>query len=503
METQEQITDLEDRSTCWTCFEVFQDPITFSCSHTLCKSCAVRMTMNKRACPFCNQALDLPLPPVNKDVLSLVNRFRAVQADMDTSKLTYEQQPQSEFLSLPRDNLIEIILNLSISDIVKMSTVCRQLKSITDENFLWRQLCQNRFPFSALGKYGKSWKHCFIGQSKLNTSWNTGRAGDFKMTAYRGHTGDITTFKMYKKNIVTGGTDKELRVWRQGTEDPVYTLKGHSASVNCLDFNESRIMSGAAELIVWDVENGKMLHKMEQGGIIPCLSFGESTVTTASDGTLCVYDLRTGGEVKRYAPQVGLPNKIYCRSNEIILSGARGVRLYDLRKNHSLAVRDYDIANTGFVSSGGDNIYLSTGNDIATIDITKPGVDRWNLMGHWNLPGLMQLDGDLLATAHSAVQVYNVKTKTLVHNISMDNSVVNGLCMRNNRIVAGCSDLSIKIYDASNAKKLYYLRGGSRVVRSGHLGIQGISGVQLSAGSIIASIGDLMRVYDFDTYHAE
>ena len=61
------------------------------------------------------------------------------------------------------------------------------------------------------------------------------------------------------KRIVSGSTDKTLKVWDAQTGKETLTLKGHSKGIERLSFSSDgkRIVSGSADktLKVWDISS--------------------------------------------------------------------------------------------------------------------------------------------------------------------------------------------------------------------------------------------------------
>lgn len=93
------------------------------------------------------------------------------------------------------------------------------------------------------------------------------------MVTMRGHTDYISCFSFYHNKIVSGSGDATLKIWNAHKyasfsnimaitgpfrNEPIATLNGHTRPIECLQFNEVRIVSGSTDGTVrlWDVGTG-------------------------------------------------------------------------------------------------------------------------------------------------------------------------------------------------------------------------------------------------------
>lgn len=61
--------------------------------------------------------------------------------------------------------------------------------------------------------------------------------------------------------VVSGSTDRTLRVWNAETGECIHVLQGHTSTVRCLAMHENKVVSGSRDgtLRVWDVKQGLCL----------------------------------------------------------------------------------------------------------------------------------------------------------------------------------------------------------------------------------------------------
>lgn len=95
--------------------------------------------------------------------------------------------------------------------------------------------------------------------------------------------------------------DGTVRVWNLNTGQCQHTLIGHTSLVGLLGLSASHLVSAAADstLRVWDPESGELRHTLAaHNGAITCFQHDEFKVLSGSDGTLKMWDIRDGTQVR-------------------------------------------------------------------------------------------------------------------------------------------------------------------------------------------------------------
>jgi F-box and WD-40 domain protein CDC4 len=92
--------------------------------------------------------------------------------------------------------------------------------------------------------------------------------------------------------VVSGGCDREVRVWDIVTGEPVWTLQGHSSTIRCLKVLDGRpiAISGSRDftLRVWDINRGRMLRVLEgHEQSVRCLEVAGNQVVSGSYDYTC------------------------------------------------------------------------------------------------------------------------------------------------------------------------------------------------------------------------
>lgn len=92
--------------------------------------------------------------------------------------------------------------------------------------------------------------------------------------------------------VVSGGCDREVRVWDIASGEAVWTLSGHSSTIRCLKVLDGRpiAISGSRDytLRVWDIDRGRMLRVLEgHEQSVRCLEVAGNQVVSGSYDYTC------------------------------------------------------------------------------------------------------------------------------------------------------------------------------------------------------------------------
>ncbi|KAK7990851.1 F-box and WD-40 domain-containing protein CDC4 [Apiospora arundinis] len=184
----------------------------------------------------------------------------------------------------------------------------------------------------------------------------------------RGHTSTVRCLKMSDANTaISGSRDTTLRVWdiRQGVCRNV--LVGHQASVRCLEIKGDIVVSGSydATAKIWSISEGRCLHTLSgHFSQIYAIAFdGQRVVTGSLDTSVRVWDAHTGDAIAVLQGHTSLVGQLQLRGNTLVTGGSDGsVRVWSLEKMcpiHRLAAHDNSVTSLQFddtrVVSGGSD----------------------------------------------------------------------------------------------------------------------------------------------------
>lgn len=122
--------------------------------------------------------------------------------------------------------------------------------------------------------------------------------GDHQRTL-QGHVMGVWAMIPWDDILVSGGCDRDVRVWNMATGASIYTLHGHTSTVRCLKISDVRTaISGSRDttLRVWDLQSGTCTRTlMGHQASVRCLEIhGDLVVSGSYDTTAKIWSISTG-----------------------------------------------------------------------------------------------------------------------------------------------------------------------------------------------------------------
>ncbi|KAI7898256.1 WD40-repeat-containing domain protein [Cokeromyces recurvatus] len=248
-----------------------------------------------------------------------------------------------------------------------------------------------------------------------------------KIRTLEGHEGGVWAlhFKGGEKYdpgriLVTGGCDRDVRVWNLDTGELLHVLRGHNSTVRCLKMKDKRIaVTGSRDttIRVWDIQRGALIHVLlGHQASVRCMEIsGHIVVSGSYDSTARVWDLRTGRCLHVLA---GHYTQIY-----------------------SIAFDGHKVV-TGSLDSNIRVWSAETGQCLAT------------LHGHTSLVGQLQLSGSTLVSGGSdgCLRVWDLQHYECIHQISAHDNSVTCLQFDDRRMMSAGNDGRIKLWDIKQGR---------------------------------------------------
>lgn len=104
-------------------------------------------------------------------------------------------------------------------------------------------------------------------------------------------------YDTFRNRCASGSMDNTVKIWDLATGECLHTLTGHTSLVGLLGLSPNRIVSAAADasLRVWDANTYELKHTLSShAAAITCFQHDETKVVSGSDGTLKLWDIKTG-----------------------------------------------------------------------------------------------------------------------------------------------------------------------------------------------------------------
>lgn len=231
----------------------------------------------------------------------------------------------------------------------------------------------------------------------------------------QGHVMGVWAMVPWGDTLVSGGCDRDVRVWNMATGQPIHMLRGHTSTVRCLKMsNATTAISGSRDttLRIWDIEKGQCKHVlMGHQASVRCLEIhGDLVVSGSYDTTARIWSISEGRCLRTLQ---GHFSQIYAVAfdGKRVATGSldTSVRVWNVADGKCLAI----------------------------------------LQGHTSLVGQLQLRGDTLVTGGSdgSVRVWSLQSYTPIHRLAAHDNSVTSLQFDESRIVSGGSDGRVKVWD--------------------------------------------------------
>ncbi|KAF1812715.1 WD40 repeat-like protein [Eremomyces bilateralis CBS 781.70] len=231
----------------------------------------------------------------------------------------------------------------------------------------------------------------------------------------QGHVMGVWAMIPWDNILVSGGCDRDVRVWNMATGASIHVLRGHTSTVRCLKMADSTTaISGSRDttLRIWDIAKGVCKHVLVgHQASVRCLEIhGDLIVSGSYDTTARIWSISEGRCLRTLT---GHFSQIYA----IAFDGKR----------------------------------VATGSLDTSVRIWDPydGKCLHVLQGHTSLVGQLQMRGDILVTGGSdgSVRVWSLTEFQAIHRLAAHDNSVTSLQFDDNRIVSGGSDGRVKVWD--------------------------------------------------------
>ncbi|KAJ3103794.1 hypothetical protein HK100_004146, partial [Physocladia obscura] len=280
------------------------------------------------------------------------------------------------------------------------------------------------------------------------------------------------------QSVVSGSSDKMVKIWDSQTGRLLRTLEGHSDWVRAVAVSTDGqfIVSGSddATVKIWDTQTGT-LQKILEGhdGSVYAVAIStdkQFVVSGCSDKTVKIWNAETGAlqrTLESHSDRVRAV--VISKDGQFIVSGSsdKTVKIWDVEtgtlqrtlEGHSDWVRAVTISIDGqFVASGSDDATVKIWN-------AQTGALQSTLEGHSGSVYTVAIstDGQFLVSGSSdkMVKILDTQTGALQRTFESHNDEVNAVAISTNEqfVVSGSEDNTVKIWDTQTGALQRTLEG--------------------------------------------
>ncbi|KAF9920419.1 hypothetical protein FBU30_009768 [Linnemannia zychae] len=392
------------------------------------------------------------------DLVSAEPSFRGYPSELERKKLIDQlyakllDGPRIDILSrLPYEIATYILHFVDMPNLAKVASICKAWNILTKDNGIWKavylhqqqwrirtpsrksvpnpyidpeQASQQQLeqsmseagaPPGTIMKTLIDWRELCRNRSALDARWKTVPP----KTKLIGHTDSVYCIQFDNTKIVTGSRDRTIKFWDFHTLQCTDTLKGHSQSVLCLQFNEKMMVSGSSDntIIVWDMETHQPISRLHDhtAGVLDVCFDDKYIISCSKDTTIKVWDVRTMALIKTMIGHRGPVNAVQLHQGLVVsASGDALVKLWNVETG--ACVRDF--------------------------------------IGHERGLACVQFDGKTIVSGSNdkTIRIWDVATGQCTKVLTGHENLVRTLHFDQNRIVSGSYDYTVKVWDMTTGE---------------------------------------------------
>jgi WD40 repeat protein len=264
--------------------------------------------------------------------------------------------------------------------------------------------------------------------------------------------------------IVSGSSDKTVRVWDLERGIELHTLEGHAESVEVVAAGElGRAVSGSADGVikVWDLNKGKELWTLEgHTKKIKALAIskdGRQAVSGSEDGTIRVWDLDKGTELSSIeGAHIGSFGGLALSMDRLLALESRFGNIINVRNLENREIEQV-LQASGLMTRPlfltPDGKYAVSGSDNGIIEL-------WNLTNEKKVSLSTGLDHIfavavssegkyVIGSTHKQVRVFDVKTQEPLSHLITHEDYIEAVAITpdGRRAVSSAWDRTIKVWN--------------------------------------------------------
>jgi WD40 repeat protein len=235
-------------------------------------------------------------------------------------------------------------------------------------------------PCSAL-KVSTDGKYALIGRDDGNTDIIDLESGEECIWLWDKHEKMVSSISVFKDNskVITGSSDKTLKIWDTLTGECLDTLTGHEDEISCIVVSDegNKIVSGSWDhtLKLWDTSSGKCIRTFRGHSNHVCsiviTQDGKHAISGSADNDIRIWDLEKGDCLRILKGHTASVSTIALLPDESeLISGSydHSLRTWSLNSSYSLN-HITDSEPVSFITSNPENDRIVGINDEGTVRV--------------------------------------------------------------------------------------------------------------------------------------
>jgi len=243
--------------------------------------------------------------------------------------------------------------------------------------------------------------------------------------------------------LLTGGVDRDARLWDSATGTLLRVFQGHAGWVNAVAISSDGrlVLTGSADNTarLWDVDTGRQLRSFDgHTNEVTSVAFsldGRFVLTGSRDKTARLWDAATGRQVHSFAGHIdAVTSAVFSLDGRFVITGSedRTARLWD----------------------------LSTGQQIRSFEGQTDGVTSL----------AVSPDGLLLLTCSrdNTALLWNAATGQVLHRFVGNTNAVTSVAISpdGKSALTGSADFTVRVWNVADGKQLKTIQGSEYAVTS-------------------------------------
>ena len=299
------------------------------------------------------------------------------------------------------------------------------------------------------------------------------------LAVHNGAIGAITSIAITPDGtkVVSGSSDKTVRIWDINTGELLKTLEGHTYNVNSVAITPdgTKVVSGSSDKTVriWDINTGELLKTLEGHtdivGSVVVTCDGEKVVSGAwsHDNTIRVWDLNTGDLICKFKGNAHRHESLVLTHDDKVLAPDayyKTIKIWDLKTGELLKTLEGLTSTIESIAITPDGTKVVSGSDDKTIKIwdIETGELLKTLEGHTSTIESIAITPDgtkvVSGSDDKTIKIWDIETGKMIKSFYGHSAPIRTLVITpdNTKIVSGYYDHTIKIWEIEDIEDIEY-----------------------------------------------